>query len=235
MQKVQNLQEGLVYCRSKADVKVHGEILKDRMKPRNINKKAHSRINNSWKKKPQGPFLQNLKDNIERYLDEINDEVEHRKAHVRAVEIAAAGDVRRPRVPLHLGSREQLETLRPRSARRYEEQKVLSSEKDLSLSYVKRAIGMITPEFLRELSEEKQATDRDKQLCNTFADLLSLVCRNRLLNLDGWKGFRSFVQREGRVKEYLEAYLVHLEEADVSTLLLEQVRQAYKDCSGRRS
>ena len=121
MQKVHDLQQSLVYCRSKADVKVHGEILKDRMKPRNINKKAHSRINNSWKKKPQQPFVQNLKDNIERYLDEINEEIEHRRAHIQAVEIATAEDVRNGRVPLHFGNREYVENLRPRSARRYEE------------------------------------------------------------------------------------------------------------------
>ena len=78
--------------------------------------------------------------------------------------------------------------------------------------------------MLRELCDQKEVSDREKHLCNTFADLLSLVCRNRLLNLDGWKGFRKFVQSEGRVRDYLEAYLVHLEEADVSTLLLEQVR-----------
>ena len=136
---------------------------------------------------------------------------------------------------MRISNRDYRNDTRPRSARRYEEQKVLSSEKNLALSYVKRASTFISPQLLRELSQQRQVSDREKKLCLTFADLLLLVNKNKLMNLDGWNGFTAFAQREERVQELLDSYLVLLEEGDVSSLLLEQVRQAYRECSGQRS
>ena len=185
----------MCYVRSKADVKVHCEILKDRMKPKNISKKAHSRINNSWRKKPGTLFVESLKKNMERFVDKFATEGFGGRG-AEGVEIANSEDVREGRIPMRFGTRDYLDRLRSNSAGRFEDQKVLSREKDLSLIYVKRALGMINPQLLSELSQFNDVTDREMKLCYTVADLIALVNSNSRADLDSWEAFQSYAQRE---------------------------------------
>ena len=100
---------------------------------------------------------------MERYVDNFVDGSPSKRP--LGVEIANTEEIREGRVPLRFGTQEYLDRIRSNSEGRFEDQKTLSREKDLSLVYVKRALGVITPQLLGELSQYEQVTDRERRLC----------------------------------------------------------------------